>query len=138
MSKVNANVFQSLAPERVQVGNWLQHLLHTKKYARKNVFGTSGWKLAPTFAPHEKIRQKKCFWDMGKNKKPGLNFFPCAGKACKFNAAWQNDQKKSGPTFVRASRARRDFFQTRLRGVYRRCRSRLNWIPDRSPVGWAN
>ena len=42
MSKVNANVFQSLAPERVQVGNWLQHLLHTKKYARKNVFGIWG------------------------------------------------------------------------------------------------
>ena len=94
MSKVNANVVQSLAPERVQVGNWLQHLLQTKKYARKNVFGT---------------------W--GKNKKPGPDFFPCAGKARKFNAAWQNDQEKCGPTFVRASRARRDFFQTRLRGV---------------------
>ena len=117
MSKVSANVFQSLAPERAQVGELVPTfaLNHTKKYARKNVFGT---------------------W--GKNKKPGLNFFPCAGKACKFNAAWQNDQKKSGPTFVRASRARRDFFQTRLRGVYRQCRSRLNWIPDRSPVGWAN
>ena len=33
MSKVNANVFQSLAPERAQVGNWLQHLLST---TRKN------------------------------------------------------------------------------------------------------
>ena len=59
MSKVNANVFQSLAPERVQVGNWLQHLLSTtrKKYARKNVFGT--WR---------------------KNKKPGPDFFPSQEK----------------------------------------------------------
>ena len=61
MSKVNANVVQSLAPERVQVGNWLQHLLHTKKYARKNVFET---------------------W--GKNKKPGLNSFPFSRKAFRF------------------------------------------------------
>ena len=41
MSKVNANVFQSLAPERVQVGKLVPTfaLNHPKKYARKNVFG---------------------------------------------------------------------------------------------------
>ena len=44
MSKVNANVFQSLAPEGVQVGNWFQRLLSTtrKNTPEKDVFGTWG------------------------------------------------------------------------------------------------
>ena len=39
MSKVNANVVQSLAPERVQVGNWLQHLLTRKNTPEKMFLG---------------------------------------------------------------------------------------------------
>ena len=61
MSKVNANVFQSLAPERAQVGNWLQHLLST---TRKNTPEKMFWekqKTRPEFFPlRRKSLQIQC------------------------------------------------------------------------------
>ena len=59
MSKVNANVFQSLAPERAQVGNWLQHLLST---TRKNT-------------------PEKMFLGHGEKQKTRPEFFPLRRKS---------------------------------------------------------
>jgi hypothetical protein len=56
--------------------------------------------------PHEKIRQKRCFWDMGKKtQKTRPEFFPLVRKSLQILGGLPKRRGKKGPSFTLASRA---------------------------------